>query len=281
MGIGECPVCPRITNLNGDLFDTYYPLGPTYEFTTSESGAARVISAGDTVYNVFESGTYTPDGQLATVSIGGWQGTTGAVAVSNTYNSRLQPIVMSAVTGLGAPVLNLTYNFNLGNGTSGTDNGNVISVTNANDRIGQVNYTYDSLNRINSAYTSGTSWGENYTIDAWGNLTNISGYAGKTNSETLTCAPASGQNQLNTCFTYDAAGNLIQNGSATYFYDAENRLLSAGGFTYIYDGDGDLVPAFRTKLSMISAKERGKRNVEEQSHRSADDRGTETTGSGA
>jgi len=37
----------------------------------------------------------------------------------------------------------------------------------------------------------------------------------------------------------------------------------------------DLLPCFRTKLSMICAKERGRRYVEEQAHRSADDRGTE------
>src|ERR1044071_9621985 len=39
----------------------------------------------------------------------------------------------------------------------------------------------------------------------------------------------------------------------------------------------DLLPAFRTKLSMIFAKERGRVYVEEQEHGSADDRGTETS----
>jgi putative transposase len=37
-------------------------------------------------------------------------------------------------------------------------------------------------------------------------------------------------------------------------------------------GRSDLLPIFRTKLSMISAKERGSGYVEEQSHRGADDR---------
>lgn len=137
--------------------------------------------------------------------------------------------------------MNLTYNFNLGNGTTGSDNGNVIGVTNASDGIGAVNYSYDSLNRINSAYSTRSTWGENYKIDAWGNLTNIALYPGKTNSETLNCAPANTQNQLNTCYSYDAAGNLIQNGTNTYTYDAENRLITAGGFSYIYDGDGNRI----------------------------------------
>jgi isochorismate hydrolase len=43
----------------------------------------------------------------------------------------------------------------------------------------------------------------------------------------------------------------------------------------------DLIPCFRTKLSMISAKGRGRRYVEEQAHGSADDRGAEAGGSGA
>src|ERR1700723_3197445 len=43
----------------------------------------------------------------------------------------------------------------------------------------------------------------------------------------------------------------------------------------------DLPPSFRTKLSMISSKERRKWHVKEQAHGSADDRGTEASGGGA
>src|ERR1700690_3506397 len=43
----------------------------------------------------------------------------------------------------------------------------------------------------------------------------------------------------------------------------------------------DLLPCFRTKLSMICAKERGRGYVEEQAHGSADDRGTEASRGGA
>jgi hypothetical protein len=228
--------------LNGDLLDTFYPQPgpPAYEFSTEENAAGRVVSAGDESegWDLWAA-TYTPDGQLATGMID-W--TSGRYQTfSNTYNNRLQPVVISDTAPSGASILNLTYNFNLGNGTTGSDNGNVIGVTNASDGIGAVNYSYDSLNRINSAYSTSSTWGENYTIDAWGNLTNIALYPGKTNSETLNCAPANTQNQLNTCYSYDAAGNLIQNGTNTYTYDAENRLIAAGGFSYIYDGDGNRI----------------------------------------
>ena len=86
------------------------------------------------------------------------------------------------------------------------------------------------------------SWGEQYNIDAWGNLTSRSAVSGKQNTEPLSCGSANAKNQLNACFTYDIGGNLIQNGSTTYIYDAENRLVwSSNGYEYIYDGDGERV----------------------------------------
>jgi RHS repeat-associated protein len=60
-------------------------------------------------------------------------------------------------------------------------------------------------------------------------------------SPQLAC-PANNKNQLITCsINYDAAGNMIANGAATFAFDAENRLLTAGGVSYVYDGDGKRV----------------------------------------
>jgi RHS repeat-associated protein len=105
------------------------------------------------------------------------------------------------------------------------------------------NFVYDSLNRIKQAYTNGSNWGEQYTIDTYGNLTNIAPYSGKSNSESLNCAPANTRDQLSTCFGYDAAGNLTSNGTTGYSYDGENHLIGTGtsGMSYIYDGDGQRV----------------------------------------
>ena len=170
-----------------------------------------------------------------------------------------EPVLISANASEaagGAQILSLTYNFNLGNGASGSDNGNVIQIANGKNSNRTQNFIYDPLNRIQQAYTSGPNWGETYAsvattpgaappqtdqgIDPWGNLTNRSGVTGKTTYEPLSCA-ANTANQLNTCYTYDAAGNLIQNGSANYVYDAENRLIAAGGYSYLYDGDGQRI----------------------------------------
>ena len=227
-------------NLDGSLLEFFYPGGsggiPNYEFYTAENAAGRVTSAGDKYNNVLSSATYTPHGALAT----GYIGRGGAYLgnkISNTYNSRLQPVQLSDTTYTGTPILNLTYNFNVGNG----DNGNVVQVINGKDGNRTQNFTYDSLNRIQSAYTAGPSWGETYTIDAWGNLYSRSGVSGKNTYEPLNCA-SNTKNQLNTCYTYDAAGNLIQNGTTTYTYDAESRLIATNsGGGYVYDGDGQRV----------------------------------------
>src|SRR6266542_1978575 len=131
-----------------------------------------------------------------------------------------------------ATIISRSYNFGLGT----NDNGNLLNITNCRDTNRTQNFAYDNLNRISQGYTSGTNWGEDFTIDAWGNLTNRSLHPGKTSYEPLN-APALTNNRL-TGFGYDAAGNMTSNGSATYTYDAENRLTSTAGYTYSKDGDG-------------------------------------------
>jgi len=45
----------------------------------------------------------------------------------------------------------------------------------------------------------------------------------------------------NTGFSYDAAGNLLGDGTNAYTWDAESRMKTAAGVTYLYDGDGKRV----------------------------------------
>jgi RHS repeat-associated protein len=116
------------------------------------------------------------------------------------------------------------------------DNGNIYQIANNRDTTRTENFTYDNLNRLTQGSSSGTKWGEAFTVDPWGNMWQRSLVSGKTNYEPLN-APASLQNQL-TGFTYDVAGNMIQNGSATYTYDGDNRLRATAGWTYVYDGEG-------------------------------------------
>lgn len=63
--------------------------------------------------------------------------------------------------------------------------------------------------------------------------------SGKAHGGNWQCA--ADQNNRANCLGYDAAGNVVANGTAHYSFDAENRLASAGGMTYTYDADGNRV----------------------------------------
>src|SRR5713226_6087465 len=73
------------------------------------------------------------------------------------------------------------------------------------------------------------------------------------------------------------AGGILQLSPFCGSEQRQNHAVVVGQETHRFD----LIPSFRTKLSMISAKGRGRVYVEEQAHGGADDRGAEATGGGA
>ena len=125
---------------------------------------------------------------------------------------------------------------------SGTDNGNIFAITNYRDANRSQAFTYDALNRLSSGWSSANtgaySWGENYSIDSWGNL-QTSPMGTKAHGGTFQLS-GNVQNRP-TGMTYDAAGNLMSYVSSTYTYDQENRLSSTAGISYTYDGNGERV----------------------------------------
>jgi RHS repeat-associated protein len=252
--------------LDGELKLLTYPkTGRQIKYTPNGSGnytAGRPVTVVDTTNNInfVTAATYTPHGEVASLTMG------ASVNAAETYNSRLQPLQIYYTVGMissntltqlqqascpttTATIMSRLYDFGQ---ASSNNNGTVQTITNCRDTNRTQNFVYDSLNRIQQAYTTGnspltTSWGEAFTIDAWGNLTNKAGITGKTNTETLNVAPATIKNQVNG-FCNDSAGNLVLNSACptgtftpTYSYDSENRLISTGGVTYTYDADGQRV----------------------------------------
>ena len=135
--------------------------------------------------------------------------------------------------------MNKSYNY----GALHQDNGNVMSIVNNKDSSRTQTFTYDALNRITSGWSAagtGTlSWGENYTIDAWGNLM-MSPMGGKAQGGNF--QHASDVENHAAGLGYDAAGNLTNyTAPGQYVYDAEDRIQSTGGMTYAYDADGNRV----------------------------------------
>ncbi|MFZ0867310.1 MAG: RHS repeat-associated core domain-containing protein [Candidatus Sulfotelmatobacter sp.] len=247
-------------SLDGSPQTLTYPSGDVVTYTVG--GAGRAIQLNDSSNNYVgysgSTATYAPQGALARMTNGYTSSPSGIVTL-NSYNDRLQPILLSA-SNASSTIFSLCYDFhlhvavsscNLAAYTTG-DNGNVFQILNNSDSTRSAAFTYDPLNRISQANTTNTTssncWGETYTVDGWGNLTNIgapSGIGGSCFMESLNAAPASTANQLNG-FCYDAAGNLLLNSpcpsgsfTPTYEYDAENRLYNPQAeYTYFYDADG-------------------------------------------
>lgn len=247
-------------NLDGSVASvTSLGYGVSYTY----SGAARPLTAayGSSI-NFVTGATYAAPGELTGMTMGSATGFAG-ITVANAYNNRLQPILLSAASPSGT-LFSECFDFHLGvavtqpapcsfSASTAGDNGNVYQIVNNGDNTRTQNFNYDSLNRIQQGYSSGTQWGETFAptatspgvapttpgIDAWGNLTNRSGVTGKTNYEPLSLS-AGTNNQLSGLGNYDPAGNLTGVASA-YVYDDENRLIATTGFSYIYDGDGERV----------------------------------------
>jgi RHS repeat-associated protein len=237
-------------NLDGSVKTLTYPSGRVVTYTPDSAG--RLVSAADgSGTNYVLSASYNPDGSLKSLL----NGSTPALNQSFLYTPRLQMCRITALTSGVLPtsctdtthignIMDRGYDFHAGTGVagSGTDNGNVFGITNYRDTNRSQAFTYDALNRLASGWSSantGTySWGENYSIDAWGNL-QIVPMGNKAHGGNFTLS-GNVQNRP-TGMAYDAAGNLMSYLSATYTYDQENRLSSTAGVTYTYDANGERV----------------------------------------
>lgn len=207
--------------------------GTTFTYSYDVSGRPTGVVDGSS--NTYASGaTYNAAGQLTALN---HQLTSGGGAYKRTiqYNNRLQPGVIVATLNNNT-IQSLTYGY----GTSGTNNGNILSITNGMDATRNQSYTYDNLNRLASGKDA-SHWGESYTYDNWSNLIATARMAGL-GGNSWSVSQATANNQL-PILTYDAAGEVTtdQSGLINFSYDAEGHILSAGGGTYVYDGDGNRV----------------------------------------
>lgn len=220
-------------NLGGSVATMTYPSGRVYTYTYNNAG--QIASLIDTVHNIkfFTSPQYAPPGMLTSGingAVTGWN----AITLTNTYNNRLEPTQLQAVSPVPLTLLNLSYSYDQG---SGKNNGGVVQITNGRDSTRTVAYSYDQVNRLATAQTpTATTWGDSYVYDPWGNLQQKNVIKGTAETMALTL---NAQNQVTTpAFTYDAAGNVTSDTTVGMTYDAEGRMNPTSGTTYTYDGDG-------------------------------------------
>ena len=179
---------------------------------TSYAPAASVSSIGYAAHNGLSTETY---------------GSSLVHAV--TYNPRLQPNEIKLGTS-GAPtsIVSITYNYGTTN-----NNGNVQSIGYAG---GGLSYTqtfgYDELNRLSTSQ-EGLSWSQTNSYDRYGNRSVVG--SALTFSATNNRITTSG-------YSYDAAGNLTNDGAHAYTFDAENKISKVDNVSaYVYDGEGQRV----------------------------------------
>ena len=208
----------------GDITSLTYP-GSGFTVTYGYDSAARLTTATDSNGVIYaQTPTYLASGAIKEFTSPNFNSNKYHVD----YNNRLQPIEIWTGAGQGASALfDKQYSY----GTSGSNNGNIFTITNVKDNTRTQTFTYDPLNRLVTAGDNG-HWANSYTYDAWGNLTNKT--PGSPAGESMN-QPADTNNHLSG-LTYDPAGNVTNDGlGGVFVFDAENRIKTAGGVTYTYD----------------------------------------------
>jgi hypothetical protein len=140
----------------------------------------------------------------------------------------------------GAPAANVSITYNYG---TTANNGNLQSTSYAG---GGLSYTqtfgYDELNRLTTSQ-EGASWSQTNSYDKYGNRSIVGGALSFTAS-----------NNRITSWSYDAAGNLLNDGAHGYAFDAENKISKVDGVpAYVYDGEAHRVRSTRTCASFTAS----------------------------
>ncbi|MGH9931966.1 MAG: RHS repeat-associated core domain-containing protein [Pyrinomonadaceae bacterium] len=183
--------------------------------------------------------SHHPSGQVSGITFG------NGVTSTTLFNSRQWPRKMTAVKV--STLVNLTYAYDVG--------GNLTSVTDAIDASSNRTLGYDAIDRLTAA--SG-SWGTGtLAYDGDGDLTsqalgNFSlSYTYNTSNR---LSSISGSKAYT--FSYDAYGNVTNNGAGTFTYDNAPVLRCANCSTnpinYTYDGRNMLVKTVKSGVTTNS-----------------------------
>ena len=212
-------------NPDDTLESVTYP--STRKLAYQYDAAGRLTAVGENTVGASDYASairYKPHGGINTLTLG------NGLYESWTYNQRLQTTqIKLGATSSGSDKLKLEFNYG-----ASTNNGNLLSqiITRPGLSALTQTYTYDQVNRLDSAAESGagTAFSRTYDYDVYGNRWVN---AGSTNLFVQTPQQQSDfdatTNRLTTTFgaSYDAAGN--QTG-----YDNSGNLLD---WTAAYDGE--------------------------------------------
>jgi len=215
-------------DLEGNMTQYVDAFGPTYTYSYSVANEQQSITSS------WNSSNYPP-GLLSSAAFGpfgptGWNlgnGTKGA----RSYDSMGRVIAGSVICngGTGCTSGSTLYSFsNVGwKGTYVTASSDSVEGQNSS-------YSYDAFGKLSSTTSTPASF--NYLYDRWGNRWNQTVTAGTGPNQTLSF---NNNSQVTTSgYTYDAAGNMTNDGVNSYTYDAEGNVTQVSGgqtATYTYD----------------------------------------------
>ncbi|HWR14122.1 MAG TPA: RHS repeat-associated core domain-containing protein [Terriglobales bacterium] len=216
-------------DLAGNMLSNASPLGGYtlgYAYNASQQLTAVTSTLADSTHpgTLVSNISYNPLGQMISATYG--NGITLARSFDNL--GRLRTLTDGSVYSIGGPAPNNTVTY--------YPNSNIRQVIDSSN--GSWTYGYDEFNRLASASKGG---GDNFTYDydRYGNRwhQNVNG----TSSPSYVFI----NNRISgSSISYDAAGNITNDGNHTYAYDAENRLISVDNgatATYQYDALGNRI----------------------------------------
>lgn len=228
-------------NLASEPTSITYPSGRVVQPQYDMIGRASTVASGGT--NYASAFAYNPAQQVTGFSYGN-----GDTATFTYSADRVQLTSLTYKQG-ATSLFKLSYWYktdatNCPGGAAG-NNSQIQCITDNVAAGRSVSYTYDALNRLNTAVTTGGStypqWGLSFIYDRYGNRTQQNVTAGTAPSNSLAIDPAT--NRI-TGYAYDASGNLKVEPltpSNNYSYDAENHMVTFSGSTsatYNYNGNG-------------------------------------------
>src|SRR5262249_45052629 len=178
-----------------------------------------------------------------------------ANGVSETYgysSDRLQVTSQTALKG-ASTLLSLTYGYAASAGQSGAtstagNSGQLMTISGTvNSQSRGQGFTYDNVGRLLTASGWNTSTNRRFAYDPWGNRTGLgAATTGGTRLQNIPIATTgsvannriAGVNSVS--YSYDASGNLTNDGAHSYQYNGEGNLTSVdsgGGATNVYDAN--------------------------------------------
>ena len=237
-------------NLSNELTSITYPSGRVVEQSVDAIGRLCEVAPQTAGCGTAASPYATAFAYSAASEITGFNYGNGVTAAFTYSPDRLQLTGLSYAKG-NQTLFGLNYYYKLDSTNCPTgqtsNNGQIQCITDSVDTGRNVSYTYDPTERLASAVTKGSTtspqWGLSWTYDRYGNRTAQTPTAGSAPMNSLSFAnPGGAQTNHADNYSYDASGNMTNDGENSLVYDAENRVTSSSGSpgsgAYSYDGNG-------------------------------------------